>query len=160
MANEHERLREVRLSALAADPEAFGSTHEHELGYPPECWEQWARSSEQGLSQRTFVALSGRDDWVGLSLVSLSVDEPALAELFAMWVAPTTRGRGAAGMLCDACAAWAAEHGAHQLRLVVVVGNTPALHAYQAAGFAVAGETTWVRVDGVRQEHLVMIRQV
>lgn len=160
LASEHQRLRELRLSALAADPQAFGSTHEHELGYPRERWERWARSSEEGMSQRTFVALNGPDDWVGLALVSLSDGEPALAEVFAMWVAPAMRGRGTAGLLCDACAGWAEEHGARRLQLVVVVGNSPALHAYQAAGFVVAGETTWVRVDGVKQAHLVMNRQL
>ena len=76
-----------------------------------------------------------------------------------MWVAPEARGRGAAGLLCEACAAWAALRGCRELTLTVVVENDAARRAYEAAGFAACGETTWMR-DGRTLHEFVMVRSL
>jgi GNAT superfamily N-acetyltransferase len=105
LGSESDRLRELRLLSLATDPDAFGSTHAYELEYPAERWTQRAADSEDGSSQRTFVAATEADEWTGMALVRGEADEPATAALFAMWVAPQARGQGVARLLCDAGAA-------------------------------------------------------
>ena len=76
-----------------------------------------------------------------------------------MWVAPEARGGGAAGLLCEACAAWAALRGCRELTLTVVIENDPARRAYEAAGFAVCGKTTSV-LDGRSLDKFVMLRSL
>ena len=143
LAGEWDRLRELRLASLAADPDAFGSTYAREADQPAAWWEGWAARSGAGTTQRTFVVVGDDDRWLGLALVRLDDAEPRSAVLNAMWVDPRARGRRAASALCDACAAWATEHGCHELTLQVVVDNNAARRAYEAAGFAVCGQSTW-----------------
>jgi RimJ/RimL family protein N-acetyltransferase len=105
------------------------------------------------------VLVDESDHRFGLALVRIDDDRPSSAVLNAMWVAPEVRGRRAATLLCDACAAWATERGLHELTLTVVAGNEAALHAYEAAGFAIRGETRWSR-DGRTLDELVMSRHL
>jgi RimJ/RimL family protein N-acetyltransferase len=137
-ADEHQRIRELRLSSLATDPQAFGSTFAHDAAHPPDWWERWATESEDGTTQRTFVAVDGDDRWLGLALVRLDNGADS-AWLGAMWVAPEARRGGAAVSLCNACAEWASSRGAGELTLSVVVDNEAARRAYEAAGFLVRG---------------------
>jgi GNAT superfamily N-acetyltransferase len=108
LGSEHNRLRQLRLASLAGDPEAFGSTYASDAAQPTEWWERSAAQSELGTSQRTFVLEADDGRWLGLALVRLDDETPGSAVLNAMWVAPESRGRRAAGLLCEACAAWAA----------------------------------------------------
>lgn len=157
LAADCHHLREIRLASLATDPDAFGGTFAHALSHPSGWWERWAAESELGVSQRTFVLEADDGRWMGLALVRRADGEAGSAVLNAMWVAPEARGRGGSGLLCDACAAWAAERGCRELSLTVVVENHAARHAYEAAGFAVSGETTWEH-DGRTLAEFVMVR--
>lgn len=159
LSSEHDRLREIRLRSLAADPQAFAGTHAHALSQPSEWWEWWAEQSERGDGQRTFVLEHDAGRWIGLALVRLDDERSDCAVLNAMWVAPESRGQGAAGLLCEACAAWAAARACRELTLTVVADNHAARRAYQAAGFAVCGETTWTG-DGRTLDELVMVRSL
>jgi GNAT superfamily N-acetyltransferase len=156
---EAERLRQLRLAALAEDPDAFGSTHARDAAHPQQHWDRWAAESDAGSRQRTFVLADDEDRWHGLALVKHDADEPGTAVLNGMWVAPGVRGRRLAVLLSDACAAWATQQGLRELTLVVVVGNEPALRAYEAAGFVVCGTTTW-RQAGRTLDELVMARRL
>ncbi|MBE2319912.1 GNAT family N-acetyltransferase [Solirubrobacter sp. CPCC 204708] len=129
LAHEADRLREIRLRSLASDPDAFGSTYERDAARPAEWWERSAANPEQ----RTFVAVRGADEWVGMALVRPG--EGAAAVINAMWVAPEARGRGAGRALVDACCAWAHERGFEAVMLSVRSANAPARAAYAAAGF-------------------------
>lgn len=159
LAAEQTLLRELRLASLAADPDAFGSSYARDAGQPEEWWEQWASQSEDGTTQRTFVLVAADDRWLGLALVRLDDARPGSAVLNAMWVAQETRDRRAAGLLCDACVAWATERGCDELMLTVVVDNDAARRAYEAAGFAICGETTESR-DGRTLDEFVMTRSL
>ena len=75
-----------------------------------------------------------------------------------MWISPAARGRRGSLLLCDACAAWARERGAQELRLTVVIDNVVARHAYEAAGFAVCESTTWSREDRTFEVHVMSRR--
>ena len=156
-AGESARLRDVRLAALAADPDAFAATHAHEAGLGEAWWQWWADQSEDGTEQRTFVLVDAADRWLGLALVRREEPGSATATLNAMWVAPEARGRRGALALCAACADWGRAQGMRELTLEVVIGNDSARRAYEAAGFAVRGETTWTG-HGRTLHELLMVR--
>jgi RimJ/RimL family protein N-acetyltransferase len=159
LAGEHDRLRQLRLASLAADPDAFGSTYAKEADEPAEWWQRWAAQSELGTNQRTLVLEADDGRWLALALVRLDDGKPGAAVLNAMWVAPEARGQRAAALLCDACATWATDVGCHQMTLEVVVDNRAARRAYEAAGFVISGRTSWSRDDRTLDE-FVMTRSL
>lgn len=152
LAGEHERLRELRLRALASDPSAFSASYADAVEHPLEEWIERAELSQAGLSQRTFVLVAESGEWLGMALVRLRDDDPRLAGLNAMWVAPEARGGGAVKLLCDACALWAVEHDCTDLVLGLFTPNVRARRAYEAVGFVFTEETTWTREDGAAFE--------
>jgi RimJ/RimL family protein N-acetyltransferase len=174
LAGEHPRLRALRLAALAADPDAFGATYARDVAQPPDWWTRWAKQSEDGSRQRTFVVVDIHDRWLGLALARRDEESPGTAVLNAMWVAAEARGSGVAARLCDACADWAAERGLAELVLTVLVDNARARRAYEAAGFVARERRPWDpqrrgltafiggtpgRIDDPRRlEELVMVR--
>jgi GNAT superfamily N-acetyltransferase len=159
LAGEADRLRELRLASLKADPHAFAVTYGADLAKPASWWEQGAARSDEGGEQRTFVVTDDDDRWLGLALVRPDDQAPGDAVLNAMWVAPEARRQGAARALCDACAAWAAERGFRALNLAVVIGNDAAQRAYEAAGFVPSHTTTWVE-EGRSLEELILTRRL
>jgi GNAT superfamily N-acetyltransferase len=156
-AHEADRLRELRLTSLQADPHAFGATYESDAARPPDWWERGARQSDAGEEQRTFVVAADDGRWLGMALVRPDDETPGEAVLNAMWVAPEARGRGNARALCDACAQWAAEHGFSALLTAVVVGNEAARRTYESAGFTFERTDTWTG-HGRTLEEIVLRR--
>jgi ribosomal protein S18 acetylase RimI-like enzyme len=146
LAHEADRLREIRLRSLASDPDAFGSTYEHDLALPADWWERGARRSEQG-GQRTFVAVDEEDRWVGMALVRPDEESLGDAVINAMWVAPEARRQGAGRALLDACVQWACEQRFRGVSLNVRITNAAARAAYEANGFV------FVRAKG--DEHVL-----
>ena len=138
--DEGETLRAIRLRALADAPLAFGSTHAREAAYPPERWRDWAGASSTGGRQAFFFAVDGTDAPVGLASGVIWETDAETAHLYAMWVAPETRGSGAGAALVDAVVAWAVEHGARRVRTEVTVGNDGAARLYERARFRDTGE--------------------
>jgi ribosomal protein S18 acetylase RimI-like enzyme len=134
-AHEADLLRELRLRALGDAPMAFGSTLAREHGYAPEKWERWAAESATGEAQAIFIA----EPAAGMASGVIDSEDPALAHLYAMWVAPGARGTGAGRALVDAVVAWATDRGAERLTTSVTEGNAAASALYAAAGFADTG---------------------
>src|SRR5947199_270057 len=79
-----------------------------EQGYAPEKWERWAAESATGERQATFIVESA----AGMASCVIDTEDPAIAHLYAMWVAPDARGTGAGTALVEAVVAWAADRGA------------------------------------------------
>lgn len=134
-AHEADLLRDVRLQALREAPMAFGSTLAREQGYPPETWRRWAVDSAAGEGQAVFIA----EPAAGMASGVIDSDDPALAHLYAMWVAPGARGTGVGRALVDAVVAWATDRGAERLTTSVTEGNAAAWALYAAAGFSDTG---------------------
>jgi ribosomal protein S18 acetylase RimI-like enzyme len=134
-ANEAELLRDVRLRALRDAPMAFGSTLAREQGYASEKWERWAAESATGERQAIFVA----EPAAGMASGVFDDEDPAIAHLYAMWVAPEARGSGAGRALVDAVVAWATGRGAGRLTTSVTEANAAAAALYTAAGFSDTG---------------------
>jgi ribosomal protein S18 acetylase RimI-like enzyme len=129
-----QRLRDVRLRALAQDPDAFLETHAEAATFPDERWKERATPDAEGSS--FVVERDGRFD----GLVSCFVaDDPATVFLVAMWVAPELRGTGVAPGLVERVVEWAREHRAERVCLSVEPDNERAARLYEKCGF---GETS------------------
>jgi GNAT superfamily N-acetyltransferase len=133
-AGDEDRLREVRLRALADAPKAFASTYDREERFSRDVWT--ARLTGDGS-----VNLLAVDGGRALGMTSARIEErPGTAHLLGMWVAPEARGRGVGRRLIDAIVDWAREREIHELELWVTDANDPANALYGNSGFRPTGE--------------------
>lgn len=79
------------------------------------------------------------------------IDDPSLAHLVAMWVAPEARGRGAADRLVAGVVGWARGEGFSAVRLRVTDGNFRAEKLYERHGFQRTGATFLRERDGLTE---------
>ena len=138
--DEHERLRRLRLGALAEAPDAFDSPLAGERALPAEVWVRRAAAGAAGETVATFIA-DDEGDYIGLVTGLWEVEGPGRVMVVSMWVAPRARGRGLGRQLLDAVVGWARERGARQVDLWVTDGNDPARTLYEQAGFVPTGES-------------------
>jgi GNAT superfamily N-acetyltransferase len=130
LRDDWDRLRDVRLRALAHDPEAFLETHGQASAFPAELWQERATP---GADRSSFV-IENDDRFDGL--VSCFVaDDPATVFLVAMWVAPELRGTGNARALVERVLDWACGQGASRVCLSVEPNNERAARLYEKCGF-------------------------
>ncbi len=140
-----QRLREIRLEALAESPEAFGSTEARERGFDAAEWRRRA------ARPATFVACRGGAD-VGMAGV-YEVD--GTWYVMGMWVAPGARGTGVLEALVDACESQAQRAGAATVALWVMEDNPRARRGYARLGYRTTGTSDECR-DG--RDELLMVR--
>jgi ribosomal protein S18 acetylase RimI-like enzyme len=126
--------RDLRLRALADAPDAFGSTFAREAARSDDEWRERLATGAGSPSHLPLVAIVD-DAFVGLAWGRLDEQQPEIAYLFQVWVAPEVRGRGVGRLLVDAVIAWARTAGALVLRLGVACGDTAAVRLYRRAGF-------------------------
>jgi ribosomal protein S18 acetylase RimI-like enzyme len=156
-AVEWERLRLIRLRALADAPTAFGSTLVAERAQPDEFWRERAAGGATDEDRATFIA--ERDGgWVGISTCLLQQEgvgeRPAW--VFGMWVDPAARREGVAQALLRTMASWARVRGADVLNLQVTETNAPAVALYEGLGFRATGVTEPLRhTPSLRENHMV-----
>ena len=131
-----ERVRAVRLQALADAPDAFGTTLAEDEARPLPEWR--ARLARSDVA--TFLAVAdGRDG--GIATGAPFEGQEGAAGLFSMWTAPEFRGRGIGRALVEAVVSWARGAGYRRVLLDVADGNLPAIRLYARCGFAPTGET-------------------
>ncbi|MDJ0976822.1 MAG: GNAT family N-acetyltransferase [Planctomycetota bacterium] len=133
---EWERVRTVRLRALADAPDAFWTTVEQDEQRPLDEW----RTRLENPSAATFLAAGDADD-LGIVTGIASPDEDGVAWLMSMWVDPGARGLGIGVALIEAVIAWAREKGFERLRLEVGTANVAATRLYERMGFVATGKT-------------------
>jgi GNAT superfamily N-acetyltransferase len=96
-----ERPRDVRLRALASDPDAFLETLENARTFPDEQRRERARPSERRV---TFV-YERAGAFEGLVTASVG-DDAETVYLGATWAAPDLRGSGVARQLVECVVEW------------------------------------------------------
>lgn len=131
-------VRAVRLAALADAPDAFLSTLDDERDRPEAFWRE--RLTRPRSS--TLLAVAGDGRGAGMTVVTASFDDDAVAGIYAVWVAPWARGRGVGGALVERAVDEAARHGFPRVVLDVGDHNTPAQRLYARCGFAPTGRTS------------------
>jgi GNAT superfamily N-acetyltransferase len=121
--------RDLRLAALLDAPYAFSDTYARASARDESAWRDWPSGTAA-----VFGAFDAAGAAVGLA-GAFEEDEPGLAGLFSMWVAPGARRLGVAGRLIDAVAGWAWALGRTGVLLEVTAGNDRADKAYRRYGF-------------------------
>ena len=129
-----ERQRALRLTALAADPDAFYRSLAEEQDLPESRW----RERLSGPAA-TWVAVVGGAD-VGL-VACLTDSHEGLPELVSLWVSPSARGQGVGAGLAGAAADFARSTGAAELRLWLADSNAAGLALYDRLGAPPTGRT-------------------
>jgi ribosomal protein S18 acetylase RimI-like enzyme len=152
---EWERVRELRLRALADVPDAFGSTLEGERSLDRPEWIAWIEGWESATNAM-FVAERG-DRWIGMAVGSRTGDEDH-AHLYGMWVDPTWRGTGVGARLVEGVLRWARSWGARWVGLAVTETNDGAIGFYEHLGFVDTGERYPLR-EGSRLTCRVLRRE-
>ena len=140
-----QRLREIRLAALADVPEMFGSTLERELAFAADEWRRRA------ARPATFLAARGGVD-VGLAGV---YDFDGEWCVMGMWIAAPARGTGVVEALLAECESTVVSAGAERVALWVMADNPRGLRAYARLGYVGTGERQHVR-DG--RDQLLMVK--
>jgi RimJ/RimL family protein N-acetyltransferase len=132
-----QRLREVRLAALADSPEMFGSTLAREQAFEEEEWRRRA------ARPATFVASR---DGVDVGMAGVYEFDAGWC-VMGMWIAPGARGTGVVDALIDVCESAARDAGATSLALGVMEDNPRGRRAYARLGYEPTGAREHVR-DG------------
>jgi GNAT superfamily N-acetyltransferase len=128
-------LRDIRLEALRAAPDAFGSTYAQQSTYSEADWQR--RISRGG----TFLAYLPEADAAGpVGLAGGYQEDPGPVELVSMYVRPCARGRGVGEALVAAVIGWAQARNATAVHLWVTETNSPARLLYERCGFSLTGE--------------------
>jgi GNAT superfamily N-acetyltransferase len=131
-------FRELRLRALAMDPEAFGDTLEATQKADNSLWTDWVRRSSDSGVAITFLATIPEGQPIGM--VGSEWKE-GVTHLGTMWVEPRYRGLGVGGLLLDSVLAWSERvHPDSEMRLYVAPTQPAAVRLYQTRGFVSTGK--------------------
>jgi ribosomal protein S18 acetylase RimI-like enzyme len=133
-ADDWELMRDVRLSALAEAPSAFGSTYAREAAFGEPQWR--GRVNDRSV---TFFAHVDPAVPVPAGLAGVYVED-GTADLVSMWVSPSARGHRVGEALVEAAAGWAAARDFGVLFLWVTESNTAARRLYERCAFTATGE--------------------
>jgi GNAT superfamily N-acetyltransferase len=126
-------LRDVRLRALTAATDAFGNRHADETKFEDHHWKRLCASAAWWAVVRDerVIGLAA-----GLRRVE-ALDEP---ELFAVWVDPDARRRGAGSLLVRAATDWASASRASSMTIWVPADDAAARRLVAQQGFEPTGE--------------------
>ncbi len=147
-SGEWETIRALRLRALATDPDAFGEVLTDVEQRPESAWTTWIGDPARAI----FVAVdpdgaSGSGALVAMAVGAPMRDNPEIAGLFGMWVAPEVRQRGIGAALVDCVLDWARASGFETIQLGVEATQAAAFRLYQRRGFRATGERRSLRPD-------------
>ncbi len=127
-------VRQLRLDALAAEPQWFGGAREHEAMMTEVQWRATLATDVWFIARTQHQA-------VGLVAFYPADTFPEGApQLGAMWVHRSWRRRGVAGMLTAAVEATARRSGWDALGLWVTAANQRAVKVYQRLGYEASGD--------------------
>ena len=115
---EWEALRDLRLRALAEDPDAFGMILDDASGQSEMEWRDWIGSPKRGF----FAAVADDGSFVAMAVGAPVDDRP-----------------GAAGLI-GCVEDWARTAGYQRVGLGVTMTNTSAIRLYERSGFVDLGE--------------------
>lgn len=158
-----ERLREVRLAALADDPEAFCAVLEREQQLDEADWRRRVTEADttwllaiagdggtgHGDHDRGDHGMDDHDDHdhgevAGgiVGVVAVETVDASRSDLVSFWVRPTARGRGAGTALIEAAFDVARARGHSRVTLEVGDHNVRAQRLYARHGFVPTGHTS------------------
>ncbi|ONI89505.1 GNAT family N-acetyltransferase [Saccharothrix sp. ALI-22-I] len=126
--------RDIRLTALSSDPEAFGSALAVEREFDEARWRELLRPGH-GVN-----VVAEAPEPVALVAGVPHEEHLGVLYLYSMWVKPEFRRQGIGEALVADVLEWAREHGWTLVRLRVFQGNETARRLYARLGFVGNGE--------------------
>jgi GNAT superfamily N-acetyltransferase len=134
----------LRLAALAESPDAFGSAFAKAVQRSDA---EWVHRLASGVGSTWDFPIVAEIDSrpIGLAWGRIKVSNPAMTNLYQVWVHPNYRRLGAGQMLLEAVTTWAIGKKVHLLELGVTCGDTPAMRLYTRAGFEPVGQPQPIR---------------
>lgn len=161
-ADDLSTYKSLRLEALEAHPEAYGSDYADQAGDPDSVWMGRIQSSLEGKWSRIFLA-EDAGEMAGLLAAYREKGAKVChsATLVSVYVRPQWRGRGLADRMVQEAISWAESVGVRILRLTVVTSNTRAIRCYHRCGFRVCGiQPQVIRVGTQYHDELLMWRSL
>jgi GNAT superfamily N-acetyltransferase len=147
-------LRELRLRALTDAPRELGCFLDEEAAFPSSYWRAIAEDT-QVADRRVSVVADDGDQLVGM--VGGDWDEQSgRVHLVALWVEPSSRGRGVGKALVAEVLSWARERQAHRVELWVVDDALAAAALYASCGFVETGVHQAVPYSPKQTERLLV----
>jgi len=138
--HEWERLRDIRLQALADTPTAFSTTLAEAESYPDSVWHERAVAGSAGIDQVTVIAVAG-DRTVGMTV---ALGRPhggtEVVPIVSVYVSPSVRRNGVGKRLLDVAEQWVRDRGASRTSLWVEEKNEPARGFYESTGYLPTGD--------------------
>ncbi len=131
-----ERLRDIRLRALAGDPQAFGATLEIESRYGDAKWREILRKADQ------LIAVVDGDDIGTMAIENLDGDFGATCWIGGCWVDAAMRGQGVMRTFLEYLDDNAVDRNWTRQGLGVWHDNASAIGAYERLGFETIGGPT------------------
>jgi len=132
---EWERLRNIRLQALADTPSAFATTLAQAQAFPDNLWQERAIAGAAGVDQITVLAVSG-ERTIGMTIaLGRPNSDHRIVPIVSVFVTPSERRKGVAGRLLGIAQAWARDQGGSRTSLWVEEENVPARSFYESIGY-------------------------
>jgi RimJ/RimL family protein N-acetyltransferase len=155
-------FKALRLEALQAHPEAFGTDYSDQVKDSDEVWQGRIRAAVEGITNGVFVAEAG-GELAGMAGVfrDNGIKVKHSANIWGVYVRPAWRGKKIAGRMVEEILAWCVAREVQIVRLAVVTGNASAIRCYQQCGFegyGIAPEV--IRVGERYYDELMMWRRV
>lgn len=141
---EWERVRDLRLRALAEAPDAFGEQLANAGSADADHWRRYVEGWPDSSDHAVLVAADD-DGWWGMAVADRRRGSPDRADLYGMWVDPARRGEGIGARLVEAVVDWARDRGVATMQLGVTETNPAAMALYRRAGFALTGASEPLR---------------
>ncbi|MEW5868707.1 MAG: GNAT family N-acetyltransferase [Chloroflexota bacterium] len=153
-------LRELRLEALASQPEAFAADYALTAADSADVWGTLIAKNAQQNSGVLCVASAG-EQLVGMTGLGRGHWPKTChsATIWGVFVRPAWRGHHLAQALIEACSDWARPQGVVTVKLGVVTSNTAAIRCYARCGFTIYGiEPKAIYHSGVFYDELLMAK--
>jgi ribosomal protein S18 acetylase RimI-like enzyme len=131
--NDWHRLRDIRLTALSADPTAFLSSHDTEAAYDERRWRREFARGEWHVVVTGAACNSPGAGLIGVTRVPCMTSQECFLEYF--WVAERIRGAGVGSLLLGTVLDRLRAAGVHTVWLWVLDGNDDVMRLYRRFGF-------------------------
>ena len=132
---EWERLREIRLEALADTPSAFATTLAEAEAFPDSLWQERAIAGAADVDQITVLAVSG-ERTIGMTVaLGRPNSDHLVVPIVSVYVTPSERRKGVAERLLSVAEEWVRDQGGSHTSLWVEEENLPARRFYESIGY-------------------------
>jgi ribosomal protein S18 acetylase RimI-like enzyme len=145
--DEWQQFRQIRLEALLAEPQAFGSTYDATLQRPDSHWRERLEQVQAGENSWLLFAREG-ERLIGMT-GAFRAEESDTVEIYSVYVAKDRRGLGVGNALMTAILEAVCQPGIFRKAILGVNSNQSAAVAlYRRFGFEVVAENTGIMGDG------------